>query len=663
MTVADNILPTLDSTVSNKRRLATMTAVVLATLMSALDASFIPIAFPDMIDKLDTSTSMVVWVALGYLIAATGPMLFLVRVSETYGQVRLFQIGIVIFSIAMTLCAWAPNIFWLTVLRIIQGIGMAMFMPGTFALAARVYPKDQMGRAMGILQAANSGGFLLGPVFGGFLLDAFDWTAIFMSRIPLALIAIIAAFLAFGLKQDDFESPKERRDYDPLGAIYLTIALFGLLFGANRLPVEDNHLEMTVWLIFLGGFAAFALFLREENRSKDPLVDLNLFRHNQTFTKAAYGFTTAFASYPVYMFVLPLLLITGLEMRAWDVGIVMCTAAIATQICSPFAGRLGDKYGAELMALIGTALTAAGYLGMLVFDVDSSVAILYIPMVIMGIGNAFFFAPNNGLIMTSVPPEQSSMASGMIGTLRQTGYAFGFAVIASLYTAIQDVYEASITYFSIDILEPETADVVSTLFDNGSILSPEITVYVFQITVIICTAILICPLIASIPNIKLKGYHYGFISAAALGIAALGTAFFMATSDLTPSEGSTGIKVSTTIHERKPIEAFGMTSRSVTLREPSVSETNSFDGETVFFENCSACHGEDAMGIDDFGVQLHDSAFITAVTDDELINFIKQGRDETHDNNTTGLIMPPIDYLEDGEYKALITYLRTLDTQ
>ena len=149
------------------RRRLVLSALLLATVLASLDSSFVPIAFPDIIDKLDTSTSVVVWVALGYLISATGLMLLSSRLSAFLGSDRVFQLGVFIYSMAMIACTWAPDIQTLIALRVVQGAGMALFLPITFSLAAELYPPAERTKALGIMQAGNSVGFVLGPIFAG----------------------------------------------------------------------------------------------------------------------------------------------------------------------------------------------------------------------------------------------------------------------------------------------------------------------------------------------------------------------------------------------------------------------------------------------------------------------------------------------------------------
>lgn len=299
-----------------------MSALVLATVLASLDSSFVPIAFPDMIDDLDTSTGVVVWVALGYLIAATGPMLFLARLGDGTGYSWLFRAGVALYGTAMVACAWAADVGTLIGICLVQGLGMAIFLPATFAIATRIYPPEERGRALGVLASANAFGFILGPVFAGWLLDSYDWRALFWSRIPLVALAVLLTVVTVRARIVD-SGERRKTHLDLPGAVLLTASFFGILYGLNRLPAEDNHLDPLVWAVFAAGIALLFLFVHHERRHPAPLIDVELFSTNPRFSKASIAFAVMFASFPVYLFVLPLLLIAGLEFPAWDAGLLL----------------------------------------------------------------------------------------------------------------------------------------------------------------------------------------------------------------------------------------------------------------------------------------------------------------------------------------------------
>lgn len=641
-----------DFSISKSRRLWVISGLLLSSVMASLDSSFVPIAFSDLIDDLDTSTSKVVWVALGYLIAATGPMLFMARVADRIGRANMFGLGTLVYAIAMSACSYADSISMLIMFRIVQGFGMAMFLPTTFTLATEVYPPEERGKALGIMASGNAFGFLLGPIFAGWLLDAYDWHALFLSRIPLGIIAIILGFTVFGKKIG--QAKLERSHYDIVGAILLTLSLFGLLYGFNRLPVEDNHLDYLTWSIFLGGVILFPIFIKHEQQSPDPIIDISLFKNNKTFTRAGMAYSIMFASFPAELFVLPMLLIVGLEIRSWDVGLLMAVGAVVTFFISPKAGKLADTFGAERLCTIGTILAIIGYGLMMAVPLNGSITILYFAMAVFGIGTGLFFSSNNSIIMSSVPPERTAMASGLIGTFRQTGYALGFAVIASLVTALQDRFEENWAGAALGNISNSTAQEISSFFHAGSVWSPEVLLYIFKMSVLLCSSILLITLFFSIPNKTIKHLsNWGTIGITLLigfaGMTLLGSSSALKMKPLI-NDSSVELKV---LH---PPTAFTWSAKTPVDIESQFSLQG---GKDLYMSNCAVCHGDRLEGLDYLGVPLVRNQYVISHSIDELKKHIKLGRPLADPENRTGVIMPGFSQFSDNELGRLAIYIKS----
>lgn len=632
------------------RVLLVMASLLLATLMASLDSSFLPLAFPDMIDDLDSSTSEIVWVALGYLIAATGPMLLAARVADALGHARLFRIGTVIYSLAMIACTFAPDVPVLIALRLVQGLGMALFLPTTFAIATRIYPPAERGRALGLLQAANAGGFILGPVFAGWLLDAYDWRATFATRIPFAVLMIVLAFTALDRREPMAVAGASRR-FDIAGAAWLTVALFGVLVGCNRLPVEDNHRDPLVWLAFLAGLAAFWMFIRRERTCAEPLIDLSLFTRSAAFTRASIAFATMFASLPITLFVVPIVLINGLELRAWDVGFIMAVNAVCTTAISPWAGRASDRWNAEWLASIGALVRGAGYLLLLFVTPDTEPAFLYIPLMVIGIGTGLFFSPNNALLLANAPPERAGMVSGLFGTLRQGGYAVGFALIASLFAATQDYYETNWTHTGFGHLAPGTAGQLTTIFEEGGIWSPEMLVFILRVSAIVCFAILLLALINSLPRLAMNARRQ-FIAVG--GVTAAAAAAVWLLTIVVPGGVAVREDLAQAGEAPAAVAPFGMATRKAV----AVAEIQAPATGGAFGQYCAACHGADAGGLPDLGVNLRTSPFVASRSDDELVAFLREGRAPGSPDNRTGRPMPGFGWLDAEQLRAVVRGIR-----
>ncbi len=647
---------------SKARIFLIMSSLVLSSVMASLDSSFTPIAIPDMIDKLDSSTSEIVWVALGYLIAASGPMLLAAKMADGLGHARFFQIGTLIYGLAMIACAWAPDANTLIILRFIQGFGIALFLPTTFAIATAMYGPEKRGSALGILQAANAVGFVMGPVFAGWLLDAYDWTAIFWSRIPFAILAILLAFLALGFKHP-FRFSKRQQTYDYLGAVYLTLSLYGILYGCNKLPVEDNHLDPLVWIIFTLGFALFFLFIKQERKHPDPLIDLSLFTKSNDFTKASIAFASVFASFPVYLFILPIIMINGLEMKAWDAGLALGLAALATLIISPIAGNLSDRAGPEKLCMSGAILTGVGYMLLFLVNADSTVLSILPAMALIGAGTGLFFSPNNNLMLASAPPERAGMVSGLFGVLRQSGYALGFAVTASLFTAIQNWFDLEWAYSSVKLGSLQSADSITNIYHQGSQWSPETLVFILHIGVLLCSSILIITLVNSIPKIRLQTSRQISVILASLIVAVLtmGSYSLNAPGIIDDSEDQSIIKANT-----PNVLAFGMSSRNYDLGlEASSTNTEVVDNvqpgkisNQAYLMRCGVCHGSNLEGTS-LGVTLADSLFLQNMDIKQTIDFLKAGRMPNSEDSISGGVMPNFSWLPESELEEIATFIKS----
>ncbi len=640
--------------VTPARRIAVLSALLLATVLASLDSSFVPIAFPDMIDKLDTSTSTVVWVALGYLISATGLMLLSSRLSQWIGPDRVYQIGVCIYAVGMIACGWAQDINTLIALRVIQGAGMALFLPITFTIASELYVPAERLKALSIMQAGNALGFVFGPIFAGWLLDAYDWTALFKTRIPLAVLAVLGSFLVLDRRYRSRTSAVENWDF--AGAALLTLTVFGLLFGLNRLPVEDNHRDWLVWLVTAVGLVGLYLFIKQERKSTQPLIDLTLFTESREFTRASIAFTAYFAALPVQLFVLPLVLIAGMEMTAWDTGITLAVIALVTTVVNSFAGALGKKFGAAQLATAGVIATALGYLALLPVQPTHGQLPLMPAMVLLGLGSALFFAPNNTLLLGSVPDRARVTAAGLIGVLRQSGYAAGFALIASLVTAIQDKVEEIWTAASAAYLEPKTAAGMAYLFEEGGIFSPEMLFFVMRIGVVLALLILTLCLVTSWPKLQMAARGKAVLATGAIGAAAAAIVGVAAASGIPISFG--GARASAPDPSELTVTAFGMPARAVADTAPAVADSS--QGAALFATHCAACHGADGNGLENLGVTLVGSRYTQSLDAVGLVEFLKVGRMPGQPGSIRGGVMPGFAYLQPAELEQIAAYVKAM---
>lgn len=248
------------------------------------------------------------------------------------------------------------------------------------------------------------------------------------------------------------------------------------------------------------------------------------------------------------------------------------------------------------------------------------------------------------------------MVSGLFGTLRQGGYALGFAVIASLFTVIQTSFELNWAYASLERLPGDIAGQMSAVFHGGGIWSPELLIFILRVAVLVCTAILGVSLLNSLPRVRMN-WRRQFAGAGTLAAAAAAGTYALAV--LVPG----GLAV--TAAEREAIapaaeapavRAFGMERRTVNV-QMQVPEAAA-NAAAPFGQYCAACHGAAGEGIPGLGVNLRESAFVRAATTAELKAFLRVGRDTANPANRTGRAMPAFGWMPDEALDQVVSAIR-----
>ena len=430
--------------------------VALGAILATLDASIINIAFPRLTRVFGVDLTTVMWVTLVYIIVSSGSMLSFGKLSDSIGRKKIYAAGLVIFTVGMALCSVARNVPEIVAFRIIQAIGAAMSIGCSTAIVAEAFPSGEMGRGLGMLGIAVSMGFIIGPVAGGFLLDWLGWRAIFYMRIPFGILAFT---LAFGLlKRDKVRQKKLRLDIP--GTVTSFAGVLCLLLGMGQVKTHGLTSGITLALICAGAlFLGF--FLVWEGRAAEPIVDLELFR-KRTFSCAMTAFFVFFLTVPLYAVILPFFLVDAIRLSASKAGLVLAAIPVATMIASPLSGFFSDRLGPRWPSVAGAGMIAAGFLLMLRFGLHTGLLEIVAVLALLGFGVGVFQPPNNSTVMGAVEPGHLGSVSALIGTARQVSISIGMAMIGSVFSVRQGIYN--------DILRSKEVD-AAELFGHSTVLA------------------------------------------------------------------------------------------------------------------------------------------------------------------------------------------------
>lgn len=412
-----------------------MASLALAMLLSSMGTSIANVALPTLAVEFQASFQAVQWVVLAYLLSVTAVVVIAGRLADLLGRRRLMLAGIALFSISSLICAAAPGFELLVLSRASQGIGAALMMTLTMALAGEAVPRERMGRAMGLLGTTSAIGTALGPSVGGILIDQFGWQAIFLLNLPLGLLAAVLA--SRYLPRD---MPRERERFDVPGATLLTFALV-----CYSLAMTLGHDHSPAINVALGGLSllAVAVFLLVESRADSPLVRLNLFLDK----RVSLGFATSFLATAVAMTTLivgPFYLSGALHLDPARVGLVMSTGPLVAALAGLPAGKAVDRFGATRMSVIGLFAMALGAFLLANIAVEFETAGYILPLITLTAGFATFQAANNSAVVSNADTKQRGVISGLLNLSRNLGLVTGASLMGAIFmhfartAAIQD---------------------------------------------------------------------------------------------------------------------------------------------------------------------------------------------------------------------------------
>jgi EmrB/QacA subfamily drug resistance transporter len=410
------------------RKWLVLIAVAASTLLATIDSSIVNVAFPTLVEELDTSFNVIQWVALAYLLTIATLTMGMGRLGDVVGKKKLFVVGIAVFTVASAACGLVPDVSWLIGFRVLQAVGSVLILALGAAILVEAFPPSERGKALGWIGTTVSIGIVSGPVIGGLLISSFSWRAIFFVNIPVGIVGSILA-----LRFVPNTSPPKGQRFDIGGAILMSVALFALSL-ALTLGQEAGFSSPLIITLFALFIAAAIAFVFVELRVESPMLQLRLFRSPMLSVSVVTGFLT-FSCLSATFFLLPFYLEGVLGFEVGKVGLLLGAAPLMMGMVSPISGTLSDRLGIRRLTLLGLLIIACVYYGFLTLGVDTTAGHYLLLAVPLGVGLGIFNSPNNSAIMGSVPREYMGIGGGLLTITRLLGQITGIAVLGSIWAA------------------------------------------------------------------------------------------------------------------------------------------------------------------------------------------------------------------------------------
>jgi EmrB/QacA subfamily drug resistance transporter len=413
--------------------------VGLGTINGGIDNSIINLATPRLAQVFGVEADVILWLSAGFTVVSVGLALTWGSMGDSLGRKRVYLTGFVFFTLGLAIMSTSQGVAQLIVGRLVQAVGQSMTLSNGFAITVSAFPERDRGKVIGLIGALVGVGLTLGPIIGGYILEALDWRALFWTRLPLGIVAFLLSALIIA----PHKPSGARRPFDVAGAVTLFIALTSLLLVINRAPSMGFFSPLILGLS-ASALIAGALFVFVERRAAMPVVNLSLFRNRFLSTSLAVHFLH-FLAYIFVIFLLPYYLFDGRGLPGAQVGLLFASVQVVRLFTSPLSGWLSDRLGPVRVATAGIAVTTAGMWGLSQLGPESSVSEIALGLVLTGTGAAVFDPANEHSILRVVPAARLGSVAAMIATARQIGFSIGIAISGTLYALRLRVHETTVT--------------------------------------------------------------------------------------------------------------------------------------------------------------------------------------------------------------------------
>ncbi len=426
----------------------------LGALMASIDSSIVLISLPVIFKGLGvnpliaSNIGLLLWMLLGYIIMSAILIVSVGRFADTFGRVKLYNYGFMIFAFTSILIYASSYLVHGTagalsiiILRLFQALGGSFLVANSAAMLTDAFPHNERGMALGINGVAYAGGSAIGLIMGG-LLAAIDWHLIFLISVPVGIIGAIWSYLAL----HEIATIKKGRKLDIAGNITFALSLALILIAITYALIPYGN-SQTGWgnpLVIVGilaGVFLFLIFIILELKSRDPMFDLRLFKMRSFSLNMTSSFLAGVARWGLEFMIIIWLQGIWLPLHGVDftqtpfvAALYLLPLTIAFLILGPISGKLSDKYGPTIIATSGMLINVFAFLLLSTLPVNFNITYFIAITIFMGVGQGMFLSPNSASIMNSLPPEQRGAGAGMRTTFGYMSMMFSIIIFFTLLT-------------------------------------------------------------------------------------------------------------------------------------------------------------------------------------------------------------------------------------
>jgi EmrB/QacA subfamily drug resistance transporter len=413
--------------VSERNKQLALLAAIMGSFVVGLDATAVNVALPAIRRDLGGGLAGQQWVVNGYLLALGSLILVGGSLGDVFGERRVFSIGVGGFGAVSLLCAVAPSIEVLIACRVLQGAFGALLTPSALAVIVAAFSQAERGGAIGSWTAWSGIATVVGPLAGGFLVDAVSWRLIFAVNVPfVAATLVLVSRAVSGRPRGGEHAP-----VDWTGAALTFFGLLGPVLALIRQPTVGWG-SIQVWGPGLGGLALLVAFVAHERRTTAPMLPLGLFRR-RNFAVGNLQTFTMYGGLSVTFFLLGLFLQEVAGYRAFEAGLALTPPTIVMFLLSKRMGKLADRFGPRLFMGLGPLIAAIGMAMMLRLEAHVQYVTELLPaLLIFAIGLSATVAPLTATVLADADESNAGIASGVNNAIARIAGLMAIAAIGAI---------------------------------------------------------------------------------------------------------------------------------------------------------------------------------------------------------------------------------------
>jgi DHA2 family multidrug resistance protein len=422
--------------------------ISIATFMEVLDVSVANVALDHIGGSLSASYDETTWVLTSYLISNAIVIPISGWLADVIGRKRYYMASVALFTVSSLLCGLAPNLTFLVIARILQGIGGGGLAPSEQAMMADTFPPEKRGMAFAAYGIVVIAGPIVGPTLGGWITDNVSWHWVFLINVPIGMLSLtLVHFLVAEPKVLDDERKARVRGglkIDWVGFLLVAGSLGFLEVTLDRGQRDDWFSSPFISFCAIASALSFIAIVPWELTRKDPIVDLRILGQRNFAIAFALLMVTGVVVFGTTQFI-PQLLQQVLGYTATDAGLALTMGGLATIVMMPIAGFLSGKADPRLLLGVGLLIQIFAVWNMshldTAMDFDSaSRARLY-----SAVGLPFMFVTVTAIAYVGLKPGQNNQASGLMNVARNLGGTFGISLVQTLLAQREQFHQSRLT--------------------------------------------------------------------------------------------------------------------------------------------------------------------------------------------------------------------------